>query len=155
MDKTKKIDIIFESINFIDITDRDEKTNLNIINLSKNALKLLNLKPFSEFSETETGIIYKFYSSLEYFKNIPNTSQEFYRRISCVLKIRKFENEEYIYHIGEKSKFFYLILKGSVSILMPLNSRNEDDSFDLHEIFNLKQGNSFGEFSIFFNKERY
>ena len=138
---------------------KDEKThNLLINKQSKYAINLLKTKVFSDFSDSDTSLLYKFYSSLKYFNNISNISNEFYRKISQILIIRNFEENEFIFEIREKPKFVFIILKGSASVLMPsINnlSELEVESLNLQEVFRLNRGEAFGEFSLLYKQDRH
>ena len=86
---------------------------------------------------------------------IPNLSDDLYRKLSLCLNIQQFEENKYVYQIGEKAQFFYLILKGSVSVLMPSNKDYDDEeSLIFNEIYRLSQGKAFGEYSLIYNQER-
>ena len=144
-----------------DLGDEGEKS-INLTHLIDNklfysAIKILTTKTSSDQSNSEISIINQFYSSLDYFQNIPNLSNDLFRKISVCLNIKQFDENQYVYLSGDKAKYFYIILKGSVSVLMQSNNNIDKDEESLYfqEILRLSQGKGFGQFSILYKQDRY
>ena len=121
----------------------------------KSTLKLFTIKSVLEFTESDLKTIYEFYSSLTYFKSFAIMPNHILWKITCKLKIVFFKKGDIIYKYGDKSRHFYIILKGNVSYKMPnfdYTQINRDSIFE--EIFQLNEGKAFGQYGILFKIDR-
>jgi hypothetical protein len=125
------------------------------LNLIKKVAKLLSSKLYTQLSEDEVSLISRFLTCIKYFQRIPAINDVFIKKISQALSIKLIPSNQVIYNCGDKATNVYIILRGSVSVQMPVSSKiSADEEVLFKEIYKLTEGKSFGEYAIFFNCER-
>lgn len=86
------------------------------------------------------------------FKECKELSFEDYFTISKEMKFEHFSKDEIIFYHSAKADKFYIILNGSVSVIIPVI---ENNILNYNEVAILEKGKTFGELALITNKPRY
>jgi CRP-like cAMP-binding protein len=135
-------------------------TNQSVKTL-ESILALYREKPVFDMTGSELRSIYQFLSTLDYFRSITNllTSQDCWKIVNSIKFIEK-KSGEAVYTFGDKSKLFYIVLRGSVSVKMPKAQAKSNElvrfkeTLQYYEVNKVVEGCGFGEYSIYYKTDR-
>lgn len=106
--------------------------------------------------------------AVAHLKFFREQSEEVVKACCKVMKGQLFRRHQIIFHYGDPGTSFYIILKGTVKVLVPLQptganrgmayrkpaSRDIEGGMPLREVAQLKTGDSFGELALLHTEER-
>lgn len=120
------------------------------IDLNSYSIKNILKKIPSERTERDIIRLQSQLSQLEFFKTLGlQKEQNLLEKVCHFLMLETYDKDQYIFNYGEIGSKFYIILEGSVSVLIP-----EKDFRKFKEVRILKIGDSFGELALISKKTR-
>lgn len=151
-------------------TKRRMSTMSNSSQLSSSPLKAKKITPFEEnFVDTLKRILKKDYhrrteddisvlvntlSQITFFQTLGvQKEQNLIERCCRYIKLELIQKGEYVFHFGSQGSKFYIIVKGSVGVMVPKFGRTPKGE-EFVEVKSLKEGESFGEMALITKKTR-
>ena len=117
-------------------------------------LKRILKKDYHKRTEDDISVLVNTLSQITFFQTLGvQNEQNLIERCCRYVKLEFFQKGEYVFHFGSQGSKFYIIVKGSVGVLVPKFGRNSK-SDEFVEVKILKEGASFGEMALITKKTR-